>query len=271
MRVVPEDVRRPGSRRALLEVKHRTPATMVATAAVLLSTDRDGQPWRGVAARRLSGVARVRVQCAGHAEHWRRLATEAQAGAGPLWVVLGDSSAQAVGAVHPEDGYVGLVRAALSGAGQPWRVLNLSSAGALTRDVLADQLPRLDLLLRAGHRPDLVSCGVGANDVLRTPPHRLRRELAGVAAGLPAGSLLLTLTAGLRGHGARYLGWLNTGIRAAAVAYGHSVADVEREFGPPWAGKFSPDGFHPSALGYTDWATAVLRALDLPGRASRSA
>ncbi len=29
-------------------------------------------------------------------------------------------------------------------------------------------------------------------------------------------------------------------------------------FAPPWRGKSGPDGFHPSALGYADWAAAVL-------------
>jgi len=37
--------------------------------------------------------------------------------------------------------------------GSHWRVLNLSVSGALMRDVLAEQIPRLD-----GQRPDLVTC-----------------------------------------------------------------------------------------------------------------
>jgi lysophospholipase L1-like esterase len=252
----------PVSRSELLAVRHLTVPSLAATAAVLLSTRRDGHVRRGAVAARLAGVTWTRAQCPGHADHWRRVAAAAEAAQGPLWVVLGDSAAQGVGAADPDDGYVGRVRAALERRdGVPWRVVNLSLAGALTADVLADQLP---LLLGRPVAPELVSCGVGANDVLRTRPRRLRRQLDDLAARLAPGSVLLTLTAGLRGLGSSYLGWLNAGIRTAAARHGHRVADVERYFAPPWRGMFSPDGFHPSARGYADWAVAVRAALGLP-------
>ena len=61
---------------------------------------------------------------------------------GPLWVVLGDSTAQGLGALSPDGGYVGQVLAELRRqTGLPWRVLNLSVSGSLTRDVLGAQLP----------------------------------------------------------------------------------------------------------------------------------
>jgi lysophospholipase L1-like esterase len=215
-------------------------------------------------AGRLAGIARTRAQCAGHSAYWRAAAATA---AGPRWVVLGDSGAQGIGAADPRDGYVGRVLAELAGRGDRWHVVNLSTAGALTADVLAEQLPRLARLVPA---PALVSCGVGGNDVLRTPPHRLRRQWDELAARLPPGAVLLTLPAGVRGIGRRYARWLNAGIRAAAARHGHRVADVEAAFTPPWQGKFSADGFHPSALGYADWAAAVLAALGPPPAAQPS-
>jgi acyl-CoA thioesterase I len=151
--------------------------------------------------------------------------------------------------------------------GGAWRMVNLSSAGAVTADVLAEQLPALDRL--AVRRPDLVTCGVGANDLLRTPPRRLRRQLDAVASALSPGAVLLTLPEGLRGRGRSYLRWLNDGIRASALRHAHRVvAPVDRRFGPPWPGTFSGDRIHPSALGYADWADAILDALhvDLPDR-----
>jgi acyl-CoA thioesterase-1 len=61
---------------------------------------------------------------------------------GPLWVVLGDSTAQGLGASSPDGGYVGQVLAELrQETGLPWRVLNLSVSGSLARDVLGAQLP----------------------------------------------------------------------------------------------------------------------------------
>ncbi|HSV65708.1 MAG TPA: SGNH/GDSL hydrolase family protein [Mycobacteriales bacterium] len=247
-------------RRELLEVRHLSVLTLAATAAVLVSIDREGRTRRGPVAARLAGVAHTRSQVRTHAAYWRHAAVRAESTEGPLWVVLGDSAAQGIGAADPEDGYVGRIRAELtSRAGLPWRVVNLSTAGASTVDVLAEQIPRLR---RWPHPPDLVSCGVGANDVLRTAPRRLRAQLDQLAAGLPPSSVLLTLPAGLRGYGRSYVDWLNAGIRASASRYGHRVADVANRFGPPWRGKFSPDGFHPSARGYADWATAILDALD---------
>jgi lysophospholipase L1-like esterase len=258
---LPEAPIAPIPRRELLEARHLTVPSLAATMAVFLSTDRDGRVRRGAVAARLSGVTRMRAQSGSHAAYWRQTAAEAEATTGPLWLVLGDSAAQAIGATDPADGYVGRVRAALSRRdGVPWRVINLSTAGALTADVITEQLPRLHAMPAV---PQLVSCNAGANDVLRTAPRRLRSQLGEVAARLPTGSVLLTLTAGLRGVGRTYLGWLNAGIRAAAERHGHRVADVDRHYAPPWRGKFSPDGFHPSARGYADWANAVLAALEI--------
>ena len=51
------------------------------------------------------------------------------AGGGRLWLVLGDSAAQAVGAGSRATGYVGLVLERLRADGTPWRVVNLPRSG----------------------------------------------------------------------------------------------------------------------------------------------
>jgi lysophospholipase L1-like esterase len=191
-----------------------------------------------------------------HADAWSLANDEAQAGTGPLWVVLGDSTAQAVGAGTIQQGYVAAVRDWLSErAGSPWRVVNLSRSGALTADVLADQLPAIAALA-----PDLVSCAVGANDLLRRSPD-LREGLAGIAGALPAGSLLANLPRGLReadavGH--------NEVIAALAQRHDLRLVDLWSATGPPWRGKYAADWFHPNDIGYQDWATAFTAALSAP-------
>ncbi|MDQ4068958.1 MAG: hypothetical protein M3203_05725, partial [Actinomycetota bacterium] len=118
-----------------------------------------------------------------------------------------------------------LHRALDAGSDRPWRVLTLSRSGARAADVLGRQLPSLEAV---SPPPDLVTCAIGANDVVRLPQglNRARTEVA------------------------------NRVIRESAPAAGLLVADVWARTGPPWRGKLAADGFHPGALGYADWAAA---------------
>jgi len=84
----------------------------------------------------------MREDCAAFARHWQAHNDQVLAQDGPLWVVLGDSTAQGLGAHSPDGGYVGQVLAELRRqTGLPWRVLNLSVSGSLTRDVLGASCP----------------------------------------------------------------------------------------------------------------------------------
>ena len=212
----------------------------------------------------LPGVRRVHRQVPRYAKEWEDANALALAAPGPLWVVLGDSTAQGIGAASSTEGYVGQLRALLDARRQPgeapWRVLNLSRSGARTADVLAVQLPRVDELAR-DHPPELVTCAIGANDLIPTPTDELVHQLREVIHRLPAGSVIATMPQGLRPRRAVAA---NDLIRTEAPAAGLLVADVWRRTGPPWRGKFAPDGFHPAALGYADWAAAFADALGLP-------
>ena len=193
----------------------------------------------------------------------------------PLWVVLGDSTAQGLGAPAPRGGYVGQTLNELRRTtGKHWRVLNLSVSGSLMRDVVAEQLPRLD-----GLRPDLVTCGAGANDILFSGPNKLFSDLRGLLAAVPEHTVVLDLPllSGFWGIVGRmsvpYISRINRVIYEVASDRGLQVAEVSRHFVPPWAGKFSVDNFHPSQDGYRDWSRALVEALGtrpaaaLPGAA----
>ena len=99
--------------------------------------------------------------------------------------MLGDSTAQGIGASGYDKGYVGQLRRILEErTGKTWRVLNLSKSGARAADVLATRLPRLEAL---GTLPDLVTVAIGSNDVVRrTPLEQVERELREIV-GPPAG------------------------------------------------------------------------------------
>ncbi len=205
----------------------------------------------------LPGLRRVRAQVPVYAKAWDEANALAMAASGPLWVVLGDSTAQGIGAAGPDRGYVGQVHALLvERTGRPWRVLNLSKSGGKVADVLARQLPRLEALDVV---PDLVTCAIGSNDVIRqTPLPLLERDLREIARRLPPGSVLATLPAGLFRERADAI---DAVIRSAAAEHGFRVAELGAHTGPPWAGKYGEDRFHPNALGYSFYAAAFAEVL----------
>ena len=119
---------------------------------------------------------------------------------------------------------------------------------------------------------DLVTCGIGINDILYTSPAKLFADLRTLIAALPDQTVLLDLPlpAGCWGFLGRasvpYVTRINRTIHQAAAARGLPVAEVSAHFLPPWAGKFASDCFHPSQDGYRDWARALLDAhrVDVP-------
>jgi len=232
----------------------------------------------GKLGRWTDGVAELRADRLEFADYWdghndRQLAERTRAIAkgdapDPLWVVLGDSTAQGLGAAVPRGGYVGQTLQQLRRTtGRHWRALNLSVSGALMRDVLAYQLPLLDAQLE-GQRPDLVTCGAGANDILYSAPGKLFSDLRTLLAAVPEDTVVLDLPLlngfwGIVGHmSVPYITRINRVIREVATDRSLRVAEVSKHFVPPWVGKFSVDNFHPSQDGYRDWSRALVQALN---------
>lgn len=202
---------------------------------------------------KLPGAADRRVQVETFATEWRGANCDALRAAGPLWVVLGDSTSQAIGATTRDRGYVGTVLAELRRSDPSWRVVNLSRTGARTADVVGRQLAVLATL----PRPALVTCAIGVNDLTHRTP-RPAEVLADLLRRLPPGTYVATLPQGVRG---RLADELNAGIREQAPRLGLHIVDLWAFTGPPWQGKFSADGFHPNDTGYADWARAFLAAV----------
>jgi len=245
--------------------RRRSPVEIVATAATYVTHN----PAAGVSGLRFGkfgrwadGVIELRGDCVTFASHWDAHNEQVLTEDGPLWVVLGDSTAQGLGAPSPMGGYVGQVLGGLrQRTGRPWRVLNLSLSGALIRDVMRDQLPRIP----AGAA--MVTCGIGANDILYSAPAKVFADLRALIDSVPRGTIMLDLPLpsgiwGVLGRaGVPYVTRMNQTIRSAAGARGLPVAEVSAHFLPPWTGKFASDSFHPSQHGYRDWARALLAAI----------
>ena len=251
-----------GGRRSPVEVVATMGTYLTRTHAAEISGLRAGPFGRWA-----DGVTAMRADCVAFADHWQQHNEQVlrTAAAGPLWVVLGDSTAQGLGAPGPHGGYVGQALHQLRRTtGRHWRVLNLSVSGALTRDVTGGQLP---LLRELASPPDLVTCGAGVNDILFSAPGTVFADLRGLLAAVPDGTVMLDLPL-LSGFwwivgriSVPYITRMNRVIREVATERGLPVAEISRNFVPPWPGKFSVDNFHPSQDGYRDWSRALVEAL----------
>lgn len=188
-----------------------------------------------VALRRLvPGVGRVAAQTRPYAAWWRAHNHEALTAGGPLWVVLGDSMSQGIGASKVERGWVPRTRDALANTGTPVRVLNLSFSGARVTDVVDRQLPALAAV---GTEPAVTTLLVGSNDLLR---RSLRRELVArydeLLDRVPDGTLVATTPGSGR-----------LGTVAGHVARHPRVIAVPLSFA---TGEVAEDRFHPDDAAY---------------------
>jgi acyl-CoA thioesterase I len=215
-------------------------------------------------ARWCEGIGAVAAARSRFTEHWRRHNAAALAARGPLWVALGDSAAQGLGADHPGGGYVGQMLADLRRrTRRPWRVVNLSRSGATAAEVIEEQLPRLR---RLPQQPELVTIGTGTNDLMRRPLPRVRAMFRSMIAAAPRNTVILDVPLpygrwfGLGPATAPLVRRLNAFIRAESGRRGLPVAAISEHVTRPWKGRFAPDDFHPNQAGYRLWADAVLTA-----------
>jgi lysophospholipase L1-like esterase len=221
---------------------------------------------RGLSHRLLPGIEQVAAQVGPYAERWAELNSQALAGSGPLWVALGDSMSQGIGAATFEGGWVPQAARLLAVAGRPYRLLNLSRSGATSEDLVDRQLPLLlGLARRDGEGgpvpPSLVTVLAGANDMMRRTtrrelPTRFRRLLD----GLPPRTIVAYLPQPVRTAHRVNL------VIDAARDRGITALDV-RPAAKRWRGSRAPDLFHPNERGYARvaalFADAAL-ALDYP-------
>jgi lysophospholipase L1-like esterase len=183
-----------------------------------------------------------------------------------LYVALGDSTGVGVGASHG-GGYPDRLLRRLLALHPGARLVNLCESGARTADVREDQVPRA---LRT--TPRLVTLGVGINDVgLFNPEEAFAVNLEEIAAPLATlkapvvianiPDLALAPVAALvdRPHYEQRIELFNQHIEATAARHRFHLVDLfaasQQLRGKP--GLFSPDGFHPSAAGYEEWAEAM--------------
>jgi lysophospholipase L1-like esterase len=199
----------------------------------------------------------------------------AAAAASILYIALGDSTVEGVGASAPARNYVGRLHERLLAVYPRARLVNLGVGGATAAGVLSRQLPRaLEL------QPDLVTLSVGPNDITRG------RDLESYARDIETilGTLTdrttaavvvnlipdLTLTPRFRGKE------IEARLRQRVVAFNEILIRHARTHGAeivdlytashrevPGRPEFiGPDHYHPSDEGYARWAELMWTGIE---------
>lgn len=188
----------------------------------------------------------------------------------PLRVVaLGDSTLTGPGLEH--DRHVWLHQALdRLGHHRPIELVSLAVGGSRVVDVLERVAETLEL------KPDLVVVAVGANDALHgTPIPRVRARLHRLLAELLDGAPIVAVAnVGNLGNIARVPVPLKTLVRMRALAVCSAIEDVVathdravlldvRPADHVFRDRsvYTPDLFHPGAIGHSAWADAVLTGL----------
>jgi hypothetical protein len=203
----------------------------------------------------LPGASARRLQIRAFADDWAAANLDAKQATGPLWIVLGDSASQGIGATTRDVGYVGVVHEMLRRR-EAWRVINLSRGGAGISDVLARQLPELAALTEE-EPAALVSCLVGVEDIARRSPG-LDIALRQLMAALPSGAVVGTLARGAKTGPAAAL---DAVVREEAARHRMRIAELPPRFGPGGRGRGAAVL---NDVEHAAWAKAVIAAIDGP-------
>ena len=207
--------------------------------------------WRVLRSTHWSGVLNARRGA--HARYWEQLA---ERHGEVLYVALGDSTAQGLGAREPPNSYVGQLERMLDARLQ---VVNLSISGARLSDVINGLLPRFAGFDTTGA---LVTFAAGANDMGDFEPDRFRQQLGTIFDALPSHALVAELPS-------FYLPPYQSRVREANAIL-HELADARDLAVIPLHGAtdrlgvaaitthHAADLFHPNDRGYRVWARTFL-------------
>jgi len=179
-----------------------------------------------------------------------------------LYVAIGDSAAQGIGASRPGRSYVGFVAAHIrKRTGRTVRVVNLGISGATLAVAIKKELPALKKLA-----PDILTVSIGANDMTSFEPTRFAAELSELYDALPSHAIVADLPTFYVLPAEKKVRVANVLLRTAAASRGLRVVDLHAAMRRQGAWgvttQFAGDLFHPNDRGYRVWASAFLPAVD---------
>lgn len=198
----------------------------------------------------------------GNKRYWEQRASLPAKPGDFLYLALGDSVANGIGATRPQKGYVGLLAQHIATAtGRDVRVINLSVTGALTTDVLREQVPQI-----TGLDPDLVTLDIGANDLNKeVPDETFIKNFIAILDALPAEKTIVSdLPTFERGPKQSTLLRLNAEMHREIAAHNFVLApifDFTSATIHDWT-TYAADFFHPSNKGHRNWYQAFQTGVD---------
>jgi len=217
----------------------------------------------------------VLVAGCGWGSHGGTRLLPADRGAAVMYVALGDSTVEGVGASSPERNYVSRVYARLRSVYPDARLANLGVGGATSAHVLVRQLDRAIAL-----GPHLVTLSIGPNDItgrvsVETYEKNLETILGRLTYGTTAvvvANLIPDLGVTPRFNGSRERVTVaartvrfNDALARRARAHGVQLVDLyaasQREV-PLRPELIGSDGYHPSDAGYARWAELLWEGVE---------
>lgn len=182
-----------------------------------------------------------------------------------LYVALGDSTAQGIGAARADKGYVGIVAKGISEKrDQSVRTVNLSKSGAKVKDVLSTQLSALEDL--EINNQTIITIEIGANDIMSFDPLEFEIQVDELMERLPEQTLISDIP---YFGGSRYRAKQSEVERANEIMY--KMAQKHNRQLVPLHDKiknndgiknYAIDYFHPSGYSYREnWAPVFLNRL----------
>jgi lysophospholipase L1-like esterase len=190
-----------------------------------------------------------------------------------VYVALGDSTVEGIGASHPSRSYASLVYSDLSRHYAPVDYRNFGKGGARVSDVVTTQL---NSAVEA--HPQLITLSIGANDVIKRTSLRLfRADLQRllqtlrehtsaliVMTNVPDFSFHRRIPGSVKPVVRLRIQQYNSIITRAAQIHDVVLVDTFKESATTalrFPEAVSSDNFHPSDLGYTLWANTMLTVI----------
>lgn len=207
----------------------------------------------------------LKSQVGRYQKYWHKRSEEPRAKNDLLYVALGDSTAQGIGASSASKGYVGLIAKELEKKhGQQVRVVNLSKYGDKIVDALDRQIPLLEKINT--NSDTVVTIEIGANDMGSFESQKFEKQMDELMNKLPRQTVISDIPyfgGGLRRDLEPNVLQANKIIYRLAAKHNLKVAQLHAKIKDDnLLLNYAVDRFHPSSYGYkTRWVPAFLEQM----------